>query len=93
MKKIGIIIVLTLLAAVFAMAHEGEDHKNKGAEKMELNGGSRGKVPFPHLTHQKTLVDCMICHSHFDHKAGEIDRLKKEGQLEKKQIMNTWGRL
>ena len=60
-----------------------------GAEEMLLNGGSRGQVPFPHRTHQATLTDCNKCHDLFPQETGAIDRLKKAGDLKKKQVMNT----
>lgn len=83
-------LVCVLFVSVFvvvALAHE--DHNNKGAEKMELNGGKKGKVPFPHKLHQEKLGDCDACHSLFPHKAGAIDELKAEGKLKKKKVMNT----
>lgn len=62
---------------------------NNGAEEMLIEGGSRGKVPFPHRTHQAVLVDCNKCHDLFPQESGAISRLKKAGDLKKKQIMNT----
>ena len=60
-----------------------------GAESMLLNGGTRGKVPFPHRTHQEMLTDCNKCHDLFPQEAGAIDQRKKAGELKKKQVMNT----
>lgn len=62
--------------------------QNKGAKEIELNGGIRGKVPFPHHRHQEKLEDCNICHSIFEQKAGIIDELKAQGKLKKKHVMN-----
>ena len=61
---------------------------NKGAENMELFGGKKGKVPFPHQKHQEQLKDCKICHDVFEQSAGSIEKLKAEGKLKKKQVMN-----
>jgi len=63
--------------------------QNNGAEQIELPGGTRGKVPFPHRLHQEKLVDCQICHATFEQKAGVIEELKAQGQLKKKYVMNT----
>jgi len=61
---------------------------DNGAENMELYGGSRGKVPFPHRTHQTVLGDCNSCHDLFPQQAGAIEQLKKAGDLKRKQVMN-----
>ena len=62
--------------------------ENKGAADIQLTGGERGNVPFPHHQHQNKLVDCKICHDDFPQEKGAIDRLKKEGKLKPKQVMN-----
>jgi hypothetical protein len=62
--------------------------QNKGAENITLDGGNRGKVPFPHHRHQEKIADCEICHSTFPQEAGIIEKLKVEGQLKKKYVMN-----
>ena len=61
---------------------------DKGAEQMSLDGGSRGNVPFPHRTHQNVLLDCNLCHALFPQQAGSIERLKADGKLSGKQVMN-----
>lgn len=77
----GIVIVLVVAASAAAMA-------NKGAEQIALEGGTRGVVPFPHHRHQSVLADCQVCHTLFPQERGGIERLKKEGKLVKKQVMN-----
>ena len=62
--------------------------ENQGAENIELEGGKRGKVPFPHRQHQKNLGDCQICHSVFPQEPGAIQKLKSQGALKKKYVMN-----
>ena len=47
-----VILVAVSLLIVFSIALAGSD---KGAEQMDLPGGTRGKVPFPHLIHQENL--------------------------------------
>ena len=85
---IRIIILAIVTAMVAAMALSVQAQVNVGADQMALNGGSKGPVPFPHRDHQKKLEDCSICHSVFPQEKGSIDKLKAEGQLQKKQIMN-----
>lgn len=86
--KLFAVLICVALAFSAAIAHEGNDHKDKGRESMELNGGSRGKVPFPHKVHQDKLGDCMVCHKVFPHEKGAIDDLKKKKELKKKHVMN-----
>ena len=62
--------------------------ENPGAENIVLKGGKRGKVPFPHRQHQKNLGDCQICHSVFPQESGAVEKLKAEGTLKKKYVMN-----
>ena len=76
-------LLLVVIGAIGAMAVE-----NKGAAEIELNGGKRGTITFPHHQHQKTLGDCKICHKLFAQKKGSIDQLKESGKLTKKEVMN-----
>jgi hypothetical protein len=73
-----------LLAAAVALAAV----ENRGADMITLQGGSRGDVSFPHHLHQDTLVDCNICHASFPQQSGSIEKMKQEGKLAPKQIMN-----
>ncbi len=82
--KMGVLLVgLAVSIATMALAVE-----NKGAVTMELEGGKRGKVPFPHHQHQNKLEDCKICHDAFPQEKGSIEKLKKEGKLKPKHVMN-----
>ncbi len=74
----GIVLVASIAAAV----------QNKGAKDIEISGGTKGKISFPHQKHQDTLKDCKICHDAFPQAPGSIDKLKDEGKLKKKQVMN-----
>ena len=77
---IGVLLIcLAVMLAGMALAVE-----NKGAETMELEGGKRGNVPFPHHQHQNKLVDCKICHDTFPQEKGVIEKLKKAGKLKPK---------
>lgn len=75
---------MLVLSVIVAVAFAVE---NKGAKDLVLDGGQRGKVPFPHHHHQNTLVDCQICHNQFPQQKGSIAKLKSEGKLKKKQVM------
>jgi len=61
---------------------------NKGADQIELNGGTKGSVPFPHHQHQTALGDCNICHHVFPQTPGALDASKAQGTLKPKQVMN-----
>ena len=83
--KLPLIIILSVgLALSGAVAGV----VNKGAPQIDLDGGSRGTVPFPHQKHQNTLGDCNACHQLFPQSAGAIAGLKGEGRLADKQVMN-----
>jgi len=73
-----------LLITVLSLAVE-----NKGADRISLPGGKRGDVPFPHHLHQDNLEDCTICHDTFPQQKGVIEKMKADGQLKKKRVMNT----
>ena len=85
MKVKRLILLMLVLGFIAAMAFAVE---NKGAKDLLLDGGKRGKVPFPHHQHQNTLVDCKICHTQFPQEKGSIKKLKSEGKLAKKHVMN-----
>jgi len=88
--KIKLLVVVVSIAVMIAgaIAANAMATQNKGAAKIELNGGKRGNVPFPHHQHQAQIGDCNICHSVFPQKSGSITELKAEGKLKKKYVMN-----
>ncbi len=88
--KIKLSVVLISMAAIFIGSSVAftNSEQNKGAESIEIEGGKRGKVPFPHHRHQENLGDCKICHSVFPQKSGSIEDLKAQGKLKKKYVMN-----
>lgn len=79
--------VLVAILGVFSVTI-GLAAENKGAEKIQIDGGSRGAVPFMHRTHQDRLKDCNICHSMFPQEPQSVARLKESGQLKPKDVMN-----
>jgi len=62
--------------------------ENKGAAEIKISAGTRGTVQFPHKRHQDKIEDCKICHALYPEEAGIIEKLKAEGTLKKKQVMN-----
>ena len=83
-------VVMAVLLGLGLLVSTGTvESANNGAEEMLIEGGSRGKVPFPHRTHQAVLGDCNKCHDLFPQETGAISRLKEAGNLKKKQVMNT----
>ena len=88
--NVKLLLILTTITAMVAGASIAVSlaTENPGAENILLKGGKRGKVPFPHRQHQENLVDCQICHSVFPQDFGAIEKLKAEGTLKKKFVMN-----
>ena len=88
--KFKLYLAFILVAGIFAAAWLTVSLaiENQGIENIDLEGGKRGKVPFPHRQHQKNLEDCQICHSVFPQELGAIEQLKTEGTLKKKYVMN-----
>jgi hypothetical protein len=87
MKRIVGLLVALLLITVASMAF-CKTEQDKGAKDIELHGGKRGNIAFPHRTHQEKLEDCQICHSVFEQKSGSIQALKSQGKIKKKHVMN-----
>ncbi len=90
----GLKLILLSVTAISIMIisgvdySRGSDEMDTGAEKMIIDGGSKGKVPFGHRLHQKNLGDCNICHTIFPKVKGAIVDLKKKEDLKRKQVMN-----
>ena len=87
-KEFRILVLVLLIISTAAAYAQTIQTENRGAENIELYGGKSGPVPFPHLAHQEALKDCKICHELFPQEIGSIEKLKADGQLKKKQIMN-----
>lgn len=75
-------LILTSATAICLAA------QNMGPKEIKLVGGSRGEIRFPHSSHQAKLGDCKVCHNLFPQSIGGIAKLKAEGKLKPKQIMN-----
>ena len=80
--------ILIAVMGVFFVLSVGIAAQNMGAESLVIKGGKSGDVSFPHKLHQDNRKDCNICHDVFPQEAGSIDKLKADGTLKKKQVMN-----
>ena len=87
-RKLILLLILITVMLAGAVSAGSMASQNKGAENIEMEGGKRGMVPFPHWQHQAKLEDCQICHAVFPQKSGSIEALKSEGKLKKKHVMN-----
>ena len=81
-------LTLALGTALMGGAAVTAQTPNRGAAEIVLEGGTTGKINFPHGRHQAALTDCTICHTLFPQKAGAIEELKESGKLPRKQVMN-----
>jgi len=80
--KVIILIAGFLIFSTFLWA------QNKGAKDIVIPGGTTGSVTVRHHLHQDALGDCNLCHNLFPQTAGIVQKLKDEGKLEKKKVMN-----
>jgi hypothetical protein len=85
-RKALLIFLAVFLVAVFLDAPVSA--ADRGAPQITLFGGSSGKVPFPHAQHQERIKDCTVCHSLFPQKTGAMEKMKAEGTLKPKKVMN-----
>ena len=88
LTKLSVLLLLIAAIVIGSSLAFSADDQNKGSASFEMEGGKRGKVPFPHHQHQENLDDCTICHSVFPQKSGSIEELKAQGKLKKKHVMN-----
>jgi hypothetical protein len=75
-------------ALLIALALPATAAAEQGAATITIFGGSRGKVPFPHAQHQARLNDCNISHSAFPQEADAMRKMKENGMLKAKKVMN-----
>ena len=81
-------LILILIVGFICSAALEAAVQDKGAQHIELEGGKIDKVPFPHHQHQDAIGDCEVCHDIFPQSAGVIEKLKDQGKLKKKHVMN-----
>ncbi|MBC2711287.1 MAG: cytochrome c3 family protein [Desulfosarcina sp.] len=82
------VVVAIVTALIFILPMAAASAANRGPDQIDIFGGERGKIPFPHAKHQDNLKDCNICHSVFPQEADAIKTLKAQGTLKKKKVMN-----
>lgn len=82
--RIVMMVVSTMLGilTIAAMA------ATQGPENIVIYGGQTGKVAFPHAQHQARIGDCNVCHAVFPQKAEAIKKMKEQGTLKPKKVMN-----
>lgn len=86
-RIVSLVISGVVLTAVFSTATQQAPPPDI-TPQITLNGGTRGKVPFPHQKHIDSLGDCNVCHDIYPTTLGSIDALKNTGTLKKKYVMN-----
>ena len=84
MEKIKSLLVLVFLLLLIHPLSA----MDRGGESLEIDGGSKGNILFPHRVHQDVLGNCKVCHDFFAQKKGAIAESVTKGDLKKKQIMN-----
>lgn len=87
-KWMVLLVIGAALLANIAIAAENKAEEKPGAPEIVINGASKGNIPFTHAKHQKGLTDCNACHDLYPKEPGAIVKLKGEGKLEAKQVMN-----
>lgn len=60
----------------------------QGPDRIVIDGGVSGKVPFPHAQHQDRIGDCNVCHAVFPQATQAIRKMKEAGKLKPKKVMN-----
>ncbi len=81
-------LVLALTSASPAPVQADSSDSSNGPATIEIYGGKRGKIDFPHRAHQERLGDCQRCHSLFPKQHDALKNLKKAGKLSSKKVMN-----
>jgi hypothetical protein len=84
----GLKAVFSIFPAIVILFSTFVWAQNKGPAEVVIPGGTTGDVPLKHHLHQKVLGDCNLCHNLFPQKGGMVQKLKDEGKLEKKKLMN-----
>ncbi len=81
-------LIIFLLPGFFFFLCATAGGQDKGPENVVIQGGKLGSVPLSHHLHQNVIGDCGICHTLFPQAAGSIEKLKAEGKLKKREVMN-----
>jgi hypothetical protein len=79
---------ITAAAAVLCLCVAMAAAANRGPDNIDIFGGQSGKVPFSHVQHQDRIKDCNVCHSVFPQENKAIKKMKEQGSLKPKKVMN-----
>ena len=79
--------MVVIMAGLFLVTSAAAVDQNRGAENVLLQGGEAGNVLLSHHRHQDADGECDLCHDLFARVSGSIQKLKAEGKLEKKAVM------
>ena len=84
--KMGLVVVFFAAAMCTGATVETDN----GAKEIMIDAGPKGSVFFPHRQHQEMeSITCQACHELFPQEPGSIARLKNEGTLKARQVMNN----
>ncbi|MBA3002818.1 MAG: cytochrome c3 family protein [Desulfurivibrio sp.] len=86
--KTGALFNAMIIGGILLSAGNSMAGDNKGAESIVLNGGSLGSVTFTHGIHQGMFADCKPCHELFPKESQVVDKMKAEGKLQRRDVMN-----
>lgn len=79
-----VVILATVLLSIASAETE------KGSENIIIPAGKKAPVPFPHWQHQEVeSITCQACHELFPMETNSISRLKDEGTLKARKVMNS----
>jgi hypothetical protein len=84
-KTVGVALATLALGVCVTLAAA----VSQGPSHIDIFGGQSGKVPFPHIQHQERLKDCNVCHSVFPQATDAIKKMKEQGALKPKKVMNV----
>jgi hypothetical protein len=82
------IAIVTLAAILLAALVTIVAAANTGPASINIFGGESGKVPFPHAQHQDRIKDCIVCHGVFPQETDAIKKMKAQGTIKPKKVMN-----
>lgn len=86
--KTGALFSAMVIGGILLSASNCLAGDNKGADSIVLKGGSLGSVTLSHRLHQGMLTDCKPCHELFPKESQVVDKMKAEGKLQRKDVMN-----
>ena len=78
---------ITLMVGLLFLTLPVAFGQNKGPASIVLKGKSAKDVPVLHHKHQGAVGDCNPCHKLFPQAPGSIEKLKAEGKLKNKELM------